>query len=194
MLKQQKVLVKWHPNNIKHYVEKGYVYTKTGQVFEAWVEDVVPTSKIDVIAVCDICGKEYVVSMCNYTRSMKNSGSVVCKECKSQKTKATLLRKYGVDIPSKINDFADKQKQTCLVKYGVENPMQLPEAKEKAKQTLIKHYGVDTPYKNEELRQRAINSCLQKYGVSNSFASKEIREKIKQTMLTKYGAENPRTC
>lgn len=187
----QTVVVNWHPNNIKHYTAKGYIYTKTGQPLEINVEDIVPTANVKVTVICDCCGKEYQVTMTNYTRSMKDSGSVVCYDCKFDKTKQTLQDRYGVDAPSKIQGYSEKARVTCLERYGVENAMQLKSTQAKAKQTLYQHYGVTVPLKSEELKHKAKQSCLERYGVVNSFMSEEVRAKARQTLEKHYGVSNP---
>lgn len=191
MLKSQKIIVKWHPNNKKYYEDKGYCFTKFGLPFEVEANEVVPTAKIDVVAVCDLCGKEFVLLLCNYTRSIRNTGNCVCKDCRATKVKSTLMNKYGVDSPAKIEGISEKTKEVFKNKYGVENPMQVFEFKEKAKKTLFERYGVEHPLQNKEIKEKACNTCLEKFGVSNSFSSNEIREKIKNALKEKYGVENP---
>lgn len=191
LLHNQIVTIKWHPTNIKYYESKGYVYTKCGDSCDIDVMDLAPNSHIKIKAICDDCGKIYEVSMTNYTRSINNSGSAVCKNCKANKTKTTLITKYGVNTPSKIDDFVDKTTKTCLEKYGVSNPMKDKEIQNKNKSTLLQHYGVEHPIQNEEIKLKIKQTCLDRYGVENVLSSCEYRQQIKDGFIEKYGVDNP---
>lgn len=187
----QLVEVNWNPNNRAYYESLGYTFTKFKQSFLVKVEDLSKSAKIDIVEICDNCGKEYKISMCNHTRSMKNSGNVVCKECRIQKIQNTLFEKYGVISPSQIDGVSEKIKQTCIEKYGVDNPAKFSSIQEKTKNTMIQKYGKPYAPQNDLIKEKIKNTCLEKYGVSNVLNSTEFRAKIEQTMIERYGAVNP---
>lgn len=52
----QKIDVKWHGSNRKHYESLGYNYTKVGDVFSVQVTDLPKKSHAKVDTICDYCG------------------------------------------------------------------------------------------------------------------------------------------
>ncbi len=74
----------------------------------------------------------------------------------TEKSKVTIINKYGVNHISHIPGFADKVKQTKLENFGDEN------------------------YNN---REQAKETCIEKYGVENVLQLKETQNKINITKL-----------
>lgn len=60
-----------------------------------------------------------------------------------EKTRKTLVEKYGVENPFQIKKAREKHKQSMILNHNVEFPLQIKKAKEKAKQTNIQKYGED---------------------------------------------------
>ncbi len=75
------------------------------------------------------------------------------KEIIKQKTKNSLLKKYGVDNASKLESVKEKKKQTLLKNYGVTSPLKSEKIKDKAKQTCIERYGTDYYAKSEKFKK-----------------------------------------
>ena len=94
----------------------------------------------------------------------------------TEKRKNTLIKRYNVDSPLKLNKTKERRKEigfkesfkkakdTNIEKYGVENVFQMKEFQEKQKKTLIKRYNVDSPLKNESLLLKQKNTMVKKYG------------------------------
>jgi hypothetical protein len=116
-----------------------------------------------------------------------------------------LLRKYGVDHPSKISGFDEKVKETKLKRYnnpnynnpekvketniknlGVLYPGQSELCKHKAKETKLKRYN-NPNYNN---REKASKSYLEKYGVDHPSKISGFDEKVKETKLKNFGNSN----
>lgn len=153
--------------------------------------------------ICKICGNKT-----NFTNINNGYHIYCCKACadsdidKQQKTKETIIQRYGVNAyiefgkianSTKIERYGtvsytniEKRKQTNLEKYGVEEILQLPQIHEKSKQTKINKYKNAT-YNNQE---KSKQTCLEKYGVNYSFQSDNNKEKAKQTCIEKYGVDN----
>ena len=106
---------------------------------------------------------------------------------KKNKTKSNMMKKYGVENASQINEVKEKKKETCLKNYGVEHPSQSREVKEKVKQTCLEKYGVEHYNNIEKFKQ----TCLEKYGVEHLSQLDWIKEKKKQTCLKNFGVEHP---
>lgn len=141
---------------------------------------------IDIKFICN-CGE-----LNNKTiGTMYKKGGGYCKKCTTynmvQKVKTTCINKYGVEHPSKLQEFKDKQQQTCLERYGVTNASKTKEIQDKMKQTCLKKYGVEYTTQLQETKNKSKQTCLEIYGVEYSLQSEEVREKSKQTCLEKYG-------
>lgn len=119
----------------------------------------------------------------------RKSCSVKCAAINQErvsKIKNTKLIRYGDENYS--NRL--KSKETLLKKYGVENVSQIEEIKLKKINTCIKNYGVDNPLKNINIKDKMQNTMLSRYGHSNPSKIYEFQEIKKQTCLDKYGEDN----
>lgn len=76
-----------------------------------------------------------------------------------EKTKQTLLQKYGVDVPMKSEQVKQNFKNTMKERYGVEHALQVPEIKARQQQTFQKRYGVDNPMQDEKMKIKQILSA-----------------------------------
>lgn len=86
--------------------------------------------------------------------------------------KTSLMKKYGVNHPSKIVGFSEKVKRTKMDRYGDENYVN----PEKHKMTNLRLYG-DTGYNNIAKYK---NTCMERYGVPNVLCLKENKTNGKQ--------------
>lgn len=89
-----------------------------------------------------------------------------------EKTKATLLEKYGVDNIMKTEHAKQKSRNTCLERYNSEcyfSSNEYIKNKEshlqKTKNTCLERYGVESVMQNEVIKDRASKTCQEKYGV-----------------------------
>jgi len=92
--------------------------------------------------------------------------------------KATLVEKYGVDHPSRIEGFWEKAVATFLVRYGATHPLQLAEFLDKRSQTCLERYGVESPIQDPEIMRKSQEllkqACLLKYGVHNAMKEPSV--------------------
>jgi len=79
MLLTKTVKVKWHGGTKKHYIDRGYKFTKIGDEFEVRVEDLPTSSQIIVDVSCDECGLKYKVRYATLSKS--KYGINLCKKC-----------------------------------------------------------------------------------------------------------------
>jgi len=124
------------------------------------------------------------------------------KEERIKKSREAIIKKYGVDHPSKIPGFGDKVKKTKKEKhgdetynnrkkaketikkeFGVENSMQIEESKLKTKKTKKEKYG-DEHYNN---RKKAKETIKKEFGVEHHLQLKEILDKQIKTNIEKNG-------
>lgn len=163
----------------------------------------------DKEAFCPICGKEFKMSPKQLRKHRK--GLVVfigcCNSCSAtlralfrgspfsnqevrEKSKQTMLEKYGVEHSFQSAQIREKSKKTNLEKYGVENANQSSIVQEKAKKTNLERYGVEYPAQSKEVQEKMENTMMERYGVKHAAQSKEFLEKMQKTTMDRYGVEN----
>lgn len=114
----KQVNVKWTGKIKSHYVNKGYIFTKMGDLFVVKVEDLTNGSEIEVDVECNNCGKRIKhVKWQNYKRYVREDGKYYCNDCafklygiekmKLSKLKnSTSFAQWGIDHLGK--DFLEK--------------------------------------------------------------------------------------
>jgi len=88
---------------------------------------------------------------------------------------------------SEIETIQTKRKNTNIKKYGIDIASKLLEVIEKNKQSHIKNWG-DYAMRDKEILNKRKTTCIQKYG-GVGMASEFIYQKIKKTNTEKYGVE-----
>jgi hypothetical protein len=88
---------------------------------------------------------------------------------------------------SEIETIQTKRKNTNIKKYGIDIASKLPEVIEKNKQSHIKNWG-DYAMRDKEILNKRKTTCIQKYG-GVGMESEFIYKKIKKTNTEKYGVE-----
>jgi len=109
------------------------------------------------------CGNP--VKFINFSKGYSNHCSHKCahnNEKVMNKTKNTLLKKYGVDNLQKSKIIKEKTYKTNLKKYGVKHAAQSIEIQEKMKNTNFKKLGVYYPSQNKNVREKYYKSIMEK--------------------------------
>lgn len=123
----------------------------------------------------------------------KNIISGYCTECanenKTNKTKDTCIKKYGLDHVFKVKEIIDKKEKTNIEKYGFKCALQNKEVIQKRYDTNLEKYGRINPMQNEEILNKAKKTNLEKYGSYCPAKNPEINLKTEQTNLEKYGTK-----
>lgn len=125
--------------------------------------------------ICKFCNTEFNV--------IASSKAVFCSiKCASRGKKSnvaelrkTMLKRYGVEFPSQLDNHLEKTKKTLVKKFGKDYKKKLIK---KQKRALLEKYGSEN-YVNIEA---TLKTKLEKYGNSTY----NNREKSQQTMLRKY--------
>lgn len=107
------------------------------------------------------------------------------------KTKQTMLNRYGSEHALQVKQFKDKYKKTNLDRYGAVNPYAADSIKSKIKQTFQSKYGQDNPAKVESIKRKIKETNLKRYKAENPQQNQQIKEKTQQTNLAKYGSKSP---
>ena len=128
--------------------------------------------------------------LCNRENAQR-SISVRDWQVVTNKRRATSMKKYGVDIPSKSVEVKKKQMKTNLKKFGCVAASQNQRIKEKIKTSNLNNLGVKWPMMRSDIKEKRTKTYLKNYGVTLPAKNPQILEKTKQTNLSKYGVENP---
>jgi hypothetical protein len=140
---------------------------------------------------CTTCGN--TVKFKNITKGYKLYCSPKCSQLSTQrvnKTKQTVLQKYGVDNISKIQSVQTKKINTCQTHYGTNYPAQANSVKQKIQNTFIRNYGVSHPNKLLEQRNKAVNTNILTYGVPYPIQLDAFKIKRQNTCNRIYGSDN----
>ena len=132
---------------------------------------------------------------------LKGSG---CPICGQEKSKQTLIERYGVDNPMKLksiaqkmsttvksksedekNEILNKRKSTNLERYGFESASQNPEIMAKIQKSIAENNNI------EDIKDKIEKTCLERYGSKTFLSSGYAREKIKETNIEKYNGPAP---
>lgn len=122
---------------------------------------------------CPICGKP------------KKPGRKTCGL--SCGAKLTSMRNGS---PFARKDVREKSKQTMLSRYGAENIWGSDKGKDSIKKTNLERRGVEYALQDQSVREKSKKTSLEKYGVEYASQSKIFQEKVKQTCIKKYGKES----
>ena len=107
-----------------------------------------------------------------------------------QKTKTTLLTKFGVEHQALAKAVREKTEKTNLERYGSKSTFKSESIKSKIKQTMLSRYGVEFALQSSIIREREKQTCQERYGTNYSFQAATVKEKIRKTNLKRYGVEN----
>lgn len=108
---------------------------------------------------------------------LKGSG---CNKCGRLAAKQTCISKYGVDNPFKDSN---RIRAAIKAKYGVENISQLDSIKEKKSTTCMANYGVSHPLKSSDIRLKVRTTSLEKYGTNYPIQNTEVKNQMMETKL-----------
>ena len=103
------------------------------------------------------------------------------------KRKDTNIKKYGVDIASKLPEVIEKNKQSHIKHWG-DYAMRNKYIVEKRNDTLIERYG-GVGMASEELYSKMKNTNMEKYGVEYYSSTNDWYDRCVKTALEKYGKE-----
>jgi hypothetical protein len=197
MLMQNEVEIKWHGINKEHYIDKGYEFTNTGDVFLVKFEDVLPSCHTLIDLKCDYqqegCKNIYQKRVADYYKN--NINSTIHKDCcdnpncmKLKRQEGTIL-KYGCDNVAQVS-FIQRQKiKTCKEKYGGNSPICSSEVRQKSKETLKLKYNVENISQVDDIKKLKSETLYNNYGVTNPMLIESVKEKLINNNLEKYGTK-----
>lgn len=181
------VEMKWSSVNKNKYTQRGYVYTKVGDIFLAKVKDVLELSSGQRIPVyCDFCGEIYYPTSRNYQKVKDRKENDCCVSCKGKKIKLTVQDKYGVSNVMQCKEVKAKHQETRMERYGSSSPLACRDIYEKTQQSFNLHYNVENGISDlrrvKELSDKIGETNIKKYGGISPFCSSKIRKEIRETL------------
>ena len=158
-----------------------YIYTYTF---------VMGRKKIKFEKPCATCGNIFEPGKHKEKLNCSNSCLSIYKEKhKDERMKNTfkgIKKKYGVEHPSQIKDFAKKVKQTKKENYGDENYNN----RDSAKKTCKEKYGTEHHLQNEEILNKQFKTNKEKYGVKYQLLTDKCIEGAKQKNIENTAIAN----
>lgn len=178
MIINKTVDIKINAANYRHY-KLYYDNIKCGNIITVNIDQLTNGSNVKILAKCDSCGTEKMLSYNSYLKNMNNGNTYTCcRKCAQHKIEISCLNKYGVNNPFKSEIIKNKIKKTNNIKYGVEYSSQNEEIKEKVKKTNNIKYGVDYPQQNKNILEKSNNTNIEKYGFNRSSKDNDVKNKI----------------
>lgn len=103
------------------------------------------------------------------------------------KRKSTNIKKYGIDIASKLPEVIEKNKQSHIKKWGDYAMKNIDILKKRKDTCIIKYGGIGMA--SEELFNKMKNTNIVKHGVKYYSQSEDWYKKCVETAIKKYGKE-----
>lgn len=135
---------------------------------------------------CAKCGTRQFVNH-YYPNKFDRISRMLCWSCGH---KASSLKNYGVDNPSKAPEIKQKKIETCRANFGTDHPSQSEIVQRKCLETSRKNWGTNHPSQSDKVKERAKQTNLLTRGVEWAAQDPEVIEKIKQTNIEKYGEDS----
>lgn len=109
MLLTEIVEVKWRKDNKKYYEGKEYLFTKIGDEFNVFINDLPINSNKEIECTCDYCAENGIYKIINkkykkYVSQREVIQKDCCLECAHVKQKEVCLLKYGVEYYSQLEE------------------------------------------------------------------------------------------
>lgn len=182
---EQYVTIKWYSGNKEYYTNLGYEFTKFKDTFQVPFKIAKSKSKLEVKVNCEYCGREYATNYATYLVSISR-GKAACEECKGEKIRDTLRKKYGADSLGGSKELRERAKKAMKNKYGKEYTMQTKQGQENFEKTMLERYGYKNPVYCPELQAKAKNSMYLNRNTPTSLPERKIIDML----IEMYGEEN----
>lgn len=124
------------------------------------------------------CGESAYMSASNCKHGSK------CASCKTERSSATNMLKYGVPRPSQNEDVKEKICSTNIRRYGVPHILQNPKIRARINETVQNVYGVSNLFQNEDVKQQIKETNILKYGVPNPMQNKTVFNKQQKSSFS----------
>jgi hypothetical protein len=136
------------------------------------------------------------------------SRSEVDRQLSNEKTRHTMMARYGAPHNLAVPEIEARTKETNLRRYGYEMPLESSVIREKAAISAAINHDGQHPSKTSHVKEKIRATNILRYGApstmaiaraafseqsgfENPFNVPAIREKSRQTMMARYGVEYP---
>lgn len=172
----------WNSRNKKHYVDRGYVFTKMQDAVEVKVEDLTIGSQALILIRCDYCGEIFSRPWYSHVNiSRKTFDKTDCcgkNECVQKKAAMCVKEKFGGYSEMNLAS-TEKRISTNFNRYGCTNQFGNETVKQKIIDTNLEKYGFPYTQQNHEVHSKTVATCRNRYGVDNYielFKGKLVKE------------------
>lgn len=117
MIVTKEVEVKLGQRNEKYYRGLNYNFSKSDKLLKVEIDDLLPTTRVDVLVECDFCKTVVKTSYKNYHYNYFNFGLNMfsCSaKCTNEKTKINNLKKWGVEFVNQRVDIKERTRKSSL--------------------------------------------------------------------------------
>lgn len=171
----QLVEMRWSNFHKQWYVDKGYQYTKQGDVFYVKAKDMKPSSQKHVNVICDYCGNEYTTAYKAIVKGRASGEKDCCHSCCGKKANESGRGKRIANRFAKIKSIcSDKGYKliTTIDEYVDGNTIIVYECPKHGKQTTKANYFCDGS---------GCKKCrLEKISQSNGYTPEIVKEIIER--------------
>lgn len=188
MVLDKKVIVRFGSKSYKWYKDKGYDLADKKEI-EVLVEDLTEYSSAIVTIKCYLCDFTKKLKYYNYKYCInKTDGNYYCKSCSQKNTKNTNIEKYGTPCPLQNSLIKEKSKNSLLKKYGVDNISKAVYIREERSdimsintneynEIIRNKYGVDNISQLDWIKEKKKETTFKNWGVYNPSQNIELFEK-----------------
>ena len=131
--------------------------------------------------VCQICGNKV-----KYLRKGK-FGKCCCNSCVGKLSIKNTYEKYGVKSSLLLDENKEKTKLTLIKKYGVDNISKNELIKLQKKQTFIKNFGYENNFCNKDILNKAIKNSITKEARNKRHVTNNIKYGCDEYLSTTKG-------
>lgn len=141
---------------------------------------------------CVVCGNQVKFKTLHLGYARTCGRACTAKDPQTiQKSKQTILTKYGVENISQLESIQNIKRQHSMEKYGVDSPNKVDSIKKKQHEN---HKKSPIPKKKRAIhekhwtnREKCRETMMERYGVASLFEKPEFQEKIRHIKEQKYG-------
>lgn len=188
MILDSEIIIQLNNSNRGYYKSRGYNITDKEILVK--LIDIPKGSHIKINCVCYFCNEISKVVYKNYIKQTIDS-EYFCKNCKFEKIKDTIKKRYNSDTIRNINGVDEKISNTNIKKYGSISPFGNIGVRNKVRNTLQEKYGVDNVSKMENIKDSKKETYLINYGETHFFKTECFKKSVKSLFIERYGVDNP---
>lgn len=162
MLLSKEIMVRWNGRVASHYIERGYIYTKQGDLFKCRIEDLQEGSIVKVKVKCDYCGIEFEAPYRQYLKGRVTVNKDCCYngDCRGLKTKEANMINFGYEHKNQIFKNRERNSERYRTRFDI--------VKKYFEDKNLNLISTEEDYKNKKSRLKFICLNHQDKGIQES--------------------------